>query len=310
MAYTPTIGFAGGGNLGKFSRTGFTSFGGGGGGFNINPAPQGGRGAYGAVPGAVGIPPNRYQQVTSLDPRLAGAVNQIGGNLQSALAGDIDWNEIQDEAARFGVQHGMPLGGGGGDLSFAGVRGLRLGEEAKYRRKREGLQDYLSATQGIGSLQTDPNLAASIATQNSVWASAPDPQAAAEAQMKLWEKQFQALSMGGGGVGTGKVRGPISASIRSAGPAGGVRRDALGFEQEDRPWASYPALGAYGMVGDSGFAADASGLRQSIDASTGRPFDYNFGLGSSVYEDPFAGEGFYDLEDYYDPFTADVSGMV
>lgn len=264
MAYTPTIGFAGksGLNLNPFGRSS-----GMGAGFNINPSPQGGRGAYGSVPGAVGMPASRYSQVRNIvgGPR---AESLISENLLRDLGGDIDLDTLQNDAARFGVATGMPMVGGGTGPSFTGVRGLNRTEQERRAIRRQGLQDYLGAAQGIGALSDDPNLAANLATQNAIWASAPNPELAAQEQMRIWEQQFRRLSLGGGGSSRsrGPWGGPVTASIRSSGLGAG-NRDSLGFEQPDDfgIYREYPLAQAYGRADEYGFALDPEGLKYEYD---------------------------------------------
>lgn len=288
MAYRP-VGF-GGSFGGGFGRTG-----GGGAGspaFSLNPSPQRGQGAYGAVPGALGIPASRFDQVSGvLNTRAASPL--ISENLLRDLGGDIDIESLQNEAARFGVATGMPMTGGGTGPSFTGVRGLNRTEQELRNIRRQGLSDYLQAIQGVGALQTDPNLASQIATQNAVWASAPNPQAAAEEQMRLWQKQFDALSRGAG-AGSGRSlnwaqMGPNSAGIAAGAGGAPSGRVLNSFGDRIEPFATYPALGAYGMVGPSGFAAADSFEFQDVAPWEADPFgdffegyDYNLPEESAV----------------------------
>lgn len=242
MAYRP-VGFGGsfGGGFGAIGGRGSLSPP-----FTLNPSPQRGMGAYGGVPGAIGQPTSRFGQVSAqLNTRAAQPL--ISENFLRNLSGDVDLDTLQNDAARFGVQSGMPLGGGG--LTLAGVYGLNRTEQERRAIERQGLQDYLQAIQGTASLLDDPNLAYNIATQNAVWASAPNPELAAKEQMRIWQKQFDALARGAGGGGRSlnwEQMRPQQASVSGigGGPANRVN-NFLGERIE--PFATYPALPAYGM---------------------------------------------------------------
>lgn len=76
----------------------------------------------------------------------------------------------------------------------------------------------------IGSaapLQTNPALAYEVADRNALYASAPDPQQAAERQLAEWMAKF-AMTRGGGG-------GPGGGTGAWAGAAGGTPRSSPSF---------------------------------------------------------------------------------
>lgn len=173
--------------------------------YNINPSPQFGNGAFGLVPGPIGIPPNRYEGIQSIYPNLSRLTGGAGDVIQHEIAGELSpetINSIQDEAARFGIKSGMPLSG------FAGNRGLRnLGINVD-QRQRQGVQDYNSMLGSLAPLTTDPNLAAEIAARNATMNAAPNPEAAARAQMDAYMRALEAAAARARGPGGGNGNMP------------------------------------------------------------------------------------------------------
>lgn len=222
--------------------------------YDINPAYTTGAGtAYGKVPGAVGVPPPEYQQVSAAYPNLVPQAGTLSGNIGAELMGELSPQTIaalQQNAAQFGVRSGMPLS------QFAGHQGLRslgLNVEAI---QRQGLQDYLAATKGIGSMMTPQALALQIAERNALFGAAPDPQKAAEQQMKDWQTKFNAtagLSFGGRGGGGlpaptplpspgGGTMPTIARSFATDTLTGGVPTRSTAFNRED--WLKSIGMGA------------------------------------------------------------------
>jgi hypothetical protein len=165
--------------------------------YNVNPAPTPGTTAYGQVPGQIGIPPSTYDQVSSIYPNLGGQVGQMSGNIGNELAGQLSPETIaslQQHAAQFGVQSGMP------NSQFEGNQGLaQLGLDVR-ATQHQGGQDLLAAQTSLAGTQTPQSLAADIASRNATMASAPNPQLAAQQQMADWMTKFNA-SMGAGRSG-------------------------------------------------------------------------------------------------------------
>lgn len=179
-------------------------------GYNINPTPTGGQGAYGLVPGNIDIPPSTWQQVGSVAPGLQNT-SQLTNNIMSELQGDINpqaLKNMQDAAASYGVSSGMPGSNAiPGTLAFnKNLRNIGLDTMAI---QRQGQQDYLSALQGIGGTQTPQGLAAEIAAHNAQMRAAPDPQAAAQQQLANYWAALNALRGPGGGTG-GQLGAPSS----------------------------------------------------------------------------------------------------
>ncbi len=144
--------------------------------YNYNPTPQQGNGAFGLVPGAIQAP-NPGAALASVYPNLSGATAQASGNVLNELTGQLSpetLNNIQNQAAQFGVSSGMPLSG----LSRSNqLKNLGLTTE---QLQTQGLSDFGSLSTNLSKNQTlDPALQAQIAENNSIWASAPNPGAAA-----------------------------------------------------------------------------------------------------------------------------------
>jgi hypothetical protein len=172
--------------------------------YNPSPSPRTGQGAYGLVPGAIGLP-NPSADLSAVYPNLTGQNAQLSKNIMGELSGELSpetIKTIQDQAARFGVMSGSPLSG------FAGAAGLKnLGLSVEQQQKG-GLADYLNAITGISKTQTvSPELQTETALQNSVFNAAPDPAMAAAQQQKLLDKYLQETrGPAGGTVAQGVTR--------------------------------------------------------------------------------------------------------
>lgn len=191
--------------------------------FNPSPAPRGGQGAFGMVPGAIGLP-NPQGDLAGVYPNLSGQTAQLSKNISSELAGELSpetVNMIQDKAARFGITSGSPLS------QFAGAAGLKnLGLSVEQQQKG-GLADYLNAITGIQKTQTvSPELQAEIAMQNAVYNAAPDPAMAAKEQQDLLDKYL----------------------AETRGPAGGTGGSATPWWQQGRTGISHIYPGDPGFV--------------------------------------------------------------
>ncbi len=199
--------------------------------YNIAPTPHPGQGAFGLVPGNIGMP-DPYGDLSAIYPNLSGTNAQVSGDILSKLRGELSpntINAIQDAAAGFGVASGMP----GSGLQFN--KSLRDIGTTSEQVQQQGLQDYASLIPVISGTQTvNPALQAEIATQNSINMAAPDPSSAASYAESLFNKYLQQLNPAGGtGGGGGGFGGSFDeggswweqpgSEWRRAGGAGGGR---------------------------------------------------------------------------------------
>lgn len=164
-----------------------------------SPAPRAGQGAYGAVPGAISNP-NPFGNLAALYPNLSGTNATVSKNIMDELNGQLSQStidNIRNHAASFGVSSGMP------GSQFQGNQGLATLGLTTEKLQGQGLNDYLGAITGINKTQTlDPALQTEIATQNSVWNSAPDPAAAAKQQQSLFDEYLKKTMSPAGGTNT------------------------------------------------------------------------------------------------------------
>lgn len=177
--------------------------------YNIQPNPTRGRGWAGLVPGLLDRPPPRYQGIQSAYPDLPRLTQTAGQFVEDEFRGP-SWatvNAIQDEAARFGVESGMPLS------QLQGYRGLRNLGRTVEEQGRRALQDYGSFMGTLAPVVEDPNTALRVAEENAWRLAAPDPEAAAAEQ---WRRYLQAARMAaaagrspGGGTMAGGGGGAI-----------------------------------------------------------------------------------------------------
>jgi hypothetical protein len=245
--------------------------------YNINPAPQFGSGAAaGAVPGPLGLPPSIYSQVGGVLPNLPTLTGQAGQVVGSELAGQLPSGTIgaiQDAAASFGVQSGMP---GSGFQKNYGLESLGL---SALQLQQTGLKDYQNILAGLGSTQLSPNLINDIALQNAIMAAAPDPTAAAGTMEKLAAGGGGGISYGGGGP---KSMSAVPSAAQNMGVVGtyGATTGATGTATTPgSPYQSDPWYYA-GQVGPGHAPANGVGLPGfGTDTATGGDatgFDQNY----------------------------------
>ncbi len=298
-------------------------------GFTSAPEPTGGRGAYGMVPGTIGIPPSAWDQTIGVAPGL-GDTSQLTHNIMSELQGDINpqaLKNMQDAAASYGVSSGMPGSNAvPGTLAFnKNLRNIGLDTLAV---QRQGQQDYLSALTGIGGTQTPQSLAAEIAAHNAQLKAAPDPQLAAEQQQRdYWNALNSLRGPGGGtrqgptpGAGTGAFNpgaGALGFGFGGFGGQGGVQSPSGGSGGfyggsssttttpggSSLTWNGGLGTDLFGDLGEpAGVGPTYGGAYQQPDASN--PDYWNFGFDQSAQPD-FSGLGgaIDNPEDYYADYT-------
>jgi hypothetical protein len=243
------------------------------GGYNTNPQTQYGSGAYGAVPGPLTIPPNVYQQLTSLDPGMFGPTGSLPSSIQNEFGGlsPETTAAIQQHAAQFGTSTGMP---GSQFQGNYGLEQLGLGVEAQ---NSKAIKDAISYSSLTGSQVTPQATALSVASNNATMASAPNPQQAASQQMGDWQAKFNAAAGGAGGArinpspaaGSGNPMGVTPASGNFAGGgAGAAPVDPFAGDISNPNsdwWAGNPAVdtGTYSTVG--GYNYDPTGNTAQIN---------------------------------------------
>jgi hypothetical protein len=186
-------------------------------GFNLSPQTQGGSGAYGAVPGAIGAPPSIFSQVNSNVPGASGLATGAAGNIASQEAGVLSpgtQNLLQNNAAAMGISVGQPGGAPGNTISNENLlTDMGLTSEGL---TTQGDQNYLSFLGGVGQTQLAPSLLTDIASNNATMAAAPNPTAAATQQQSLMQQYFDMLH-GPFNYGTG-----VKGSGANSKPADGV----------------------------------------------------------------------------------------
>jgi hypothetical protein len=158
---------------------------------NLNPTPRTGSGAYGAVPGAISAPSSSYAQVGNVLPALPNLTQSAGDVVGAQLEGQLSPGTVsflQDKAAQFGIQMGMPGMQGGGFASNQFLRNLGMSSEAQ---SQQGVQNFNQMLPTLASTQIDPSLQYEISNQNAINAAAPDPRMAAQEQLRLMQEMYQ-----------------------------------------------------------------------------------------------------------------------
>lgn len=176
-------------------------------GFNVSPPPTTGQGAFGMVPGQLGMP-DPFGDISGVYPGLKSANQAISRNIASELSGSLSpqtTNALWDIANRFGVASGMPGAGLFSNAFLGNIAGAIEG------RKRQGLEDYSRFVPTLAGTQTvQPALQTQIALQNAVNAAAPDPSQSASYAQQLFNRYANSLGGGSGmrpsgGTGAGST---------------------------------------------------------------------------------------------------------
>ena len=249
--------------------------------YGISPAPTQGQGAYGLVPGQIGIPPSTYSQTLSALPGLGAAGTQATSNIMNELQGQISpqaLRNIQDAAARFGVSSGMP-----GSNAVPGTLAMNANLLGNYRTteqlQQQGQQDYRNLLGAVGQQQINPALAAEIAAANAQLRAAPDPQKAAEQQLaNYWAALGATRGLGlQGGRGYGGIgNGPAGGTGSYAAPP-----SALGFG-----FGSLGQLaGGLGAGSGSGYGFGGPSSYTGMSPLDSSNFDNFWNYGSNIPSD-------------------------
>lgn len=147
--------------------------------------------AYGGIPAKTPAPTSIYNQVGNVLPSLPGltttAGNVVGSELKGELSPDTS-NYIQQLSAQYGVGMGMPGMQPGSFNASNMVRSLGLASE---QLSQQGLGHYNQLLSTLGSEQVSPELQTNIAQYNNALGAAPNPQAAAQQQIKTMEDLYQ-----------------------------------------------------------------------------------------------------------------------
>jgi hypothetical protein len=267
--------------------------------YDVNPAPRGGQGPYGLVPGATGLP-DPHGDLAKLIPGLDSATGQASQNIIHELTGELPPDviaQIQNEGARFGVSSGMP----GSTLSSnRSARNLGL---TSLGLQRNGLQDYEGLTGSVKTNQTvPPSLQAEISANNANLNAAPDPAARAQALEDAFNRGRGGVAGLGGGFG-GSLGAP-NLHAAPGNPAGMGAPNAFPVASGD-----FHGTGGGGGGGGGGGAAPWTPGPAIYPGSTGAPLDFTGGSGSYDFGGNAGGSNWQDILDSYglggapDPYT-------
>lgn len=160
-------------------------------GYQYSPSPTAGKGAFGAVPGQIGVPDPAKDLAAQL-PGLSNLNQQASDNILTQLKGEVSPDTIraiQDASASWGVQSGMP---GSGLAVNAGLRDVGQTSE---NLQQQGQQNLNAMTSSVSNTQTaSPELQAQVAMQNAANAAAPDPTAAAQYSQSLFDQYLRMMN--------------------------------------------------------------------------------------------------------------------
>jgi hypothetical protein len=167
---------------------------------------SGARTAYGTVPNPIANPASTYSESTQVSPGLPALTNSATSAIQSQLSGQVSPETVkflQDQAAAYGV--GAGVGGGFGGQNFNTNNLLtKLGMTSE-GLVQQGVQNYNQFLPTLASTQLSPELQAEIASQNAIWAAAPDPALAARQQISDMESLYNWEQRKNPATGTGAL---------------------------------------------------------------------------------------------------------
>jgi len=241
--------------------------------YNANPTPTSGAGAFGAVPGQLGLP-DPAKDLGAQVPNLSGLNSAASGDILSLLSGELSPDvqaQIQDAAARFGVTSGMP---GSGLVSNRTARDFGLTSMQLKQQGLAALNPYLAQTASTQVL--NPALKTSIAETNALNAAAPDPTKAASYAKSLFD-QYLASTQGrgtqvrtggsgysGGGPGGGYGAIPqVTGNYRGGGSSG---YDANGYPISSYLPGAFPGTngGAIPQAQNTGYTGGYTGYNPNV----------------------------------------------
>lgn len=279
--------------------------------YNINPAPTGGQGAFGLVPGQVGIP-DPYEYLKNIIPNLPGlntaatgvVGNQLGGKVSPQTTANM-WNL----GALSAGQSGMPGSNAYGGTMPNYLAMASLGHTTE-GLQQTGLENYNKLIPTIAQTQTvNPALLAEIAATNAVNAAAPSPQAAYERAKADW---LQGLAMTASGPGGG-TRGVGSPSGGTGMPSAAMQRIYGGAQRS--PYTFYnntPSRGYGGFGGGGNYGYSRSGYGGTSEDQQFADWLTSLGLDPSVFGSQTTNTAPWDLPEdqfYYDNQPADWSAV-
>lgn len=227
---------------------------------------------YGGIPGQVALP-SPYGDLSSVYPNLSGTNASVSAAIASKLHGDLSPGtiaQLQDDAARYGVQSGMP-GIAPGTLS--GNRLLRSLGLAREAQVQQGIDDYGRIIPTVSGTQTvRPETQINLAEQNALSAAAPNPAAAQTYAQSLFD-QYLAKTRGGGASRSSPI---------TPGPGGPTNPDL---------YNTSAGLSAQGTLppdwqGQTGSGADSGGWNPFMTFDPVQEFLDQYGGGSGPSYDP------------------------
>jgi hypothetical protein len=195
--------------------------------YNVNPLPQAGLGAFGAVPGPIPLP-NPYADLSNVFPNLSNTNAAVSSNILAGLGGNLSPSTnaaIQNYAAAFGAGQGA-LGSNAipGTLAFdTGARNIGLSAE---QQQQNAMRNYASIIPTIAQTQTvSPALQATIAGENTTNAAAPNPALQFSFAQQLLDDYLKQMRGPGGGTrapgGRINMPGPITSASNFSSMTGG-----------------------------------------------------------------------------------------
>ena len=137
-----------------------------------------------------------YGQAANISPQLPGVQNQAWDTVSNQLNSTVSpatQRLLQDKAASMGVELGLPSWNAASEGTLARILGTAE------QQQQEGVKNFQGLTATTKSLTNDPATEYARQQQNNVWASAPDPAAAAKLQQSMFDQYINSISKQYGG---------------------------------------------------------------------------------------------------------------
>lgn len=155
----------------------------------IAPNASGYAKTFGSNIAPISTPSSVYDELNQNVPDYASMSGGAQRNINDELSGNLSQgtqNLLQNKAAAFGINSGIPGGTPGNTLTTQNfLDSLGLSSEGL---AHQGITDYNQFSNTTGNQQLSPELAFGVSSQNAVDAAAPNPAAAASYSQSLYDK--------------------------------------------------------------------------------------------------------------------------
>lgn len=168
----------------------------------VSTSAGGGGNPFGTIPQPIAMPSSLWQQVVGAVPGAGNLAGPVANAIGTEVSGQLNSNtvkQLEDKAAAYGVNSGMP-GMTPGSLALNNLM-ASMGMTSEGLTQR-GIGDYSNFLGTLAGTMTNPATTADVGEWNSIVQSAPDPAAAAGYQLSLLNRYAQMMGGPAGGTGS------------------------------------------------------------------------------------------------------------